>query len=82
MNKSVIGLLLLILLVFTACVPLNDIIYLQDNGKNANEAVTKSELKPYRLQTNDNLMITIKAIDIHSSFFGNQLCNISTTCFL
>ncbi len=73
MNKSVIGLLLLILLVFTACVPLNDIIYLQDNGKNANEAVTKSELKPYRLQTNDNLMITIKAIDPKSvEIFNNS----------
>ena len=79
MNKSVIGLLLLILLVFTACVPLNDLIYLQDKGTKPNEAVTKAELKPYRLQTNDNLMITIKSIDPKSVEIFNNSSNESTS---
>ena len=63
MNKSIIGLLLIISLVFTACVPINDIIYLQDKGKSNNESVSKVESKPYRLQTNDILNVTIKAVD-------------------
>jgi polysaccharide export outer membrane protein len=63
MNKSIIGLMLIILLVFTGCVPINDIIYLQDKGKSNNESLSKVELKPYRLQTNDILNVTIKAID-------------------
>ncbi len=63
MNKSIIGLLLMILLVFTGCVPVKDLIYLQDNGKSTTESVAKVELKPYRLQTNDVLSISIKAID-------------------
>ena len=63
MNKSIIGLMLIILLVFTACVPINDLIYLQDKGKSNNESVSKVEIKPYRLQTNDIINVTIKAID-------------------
>ncbi len=55
--------MLIILLVFTGCVPINDIIYLQDKGKSNNESLSKVELKPYRLQTNDILNVTIKAID-------------------
>jgi len=63
MNKSIIGLMLIIMLGFTACVPVKDIIYLQDKGKSNNESVTKVELKPYRLQTNDIINVTMKAID-------------------
>ena len=63
MNKSIIGLLLIILLFFTGCVPVKDLIYLQDKGKSNTESVAKVELKPYRLQTNDVLSISIKAAD-------------------
>lgn len=55
--------MLIISLVFTACVPIKDIIYLQDKGKSNNESVSKVESKPYRLQTNDILNVTIKAVD-------------------
>lgn len=63
MNKSIIGLMLIVVFVFTSCVPINDIIYLQDKGKSNTESVTKVEMKPYRLQTNDIINVTIKAID-------------------
>ena len=53
----------MISLVFTSCVPIKDIIYLQDTGKSNAESISKIELKPYRLQTNDILSVTIKAID-------------------
>ena len=63
MNKSIIGLMLIILLGFTSCVPINDLIYLQDKGKSNNESISKIEIKPYRLQTNDIINVTIKAND-------------------
>ena len=55
--------MLIVVFVFTSCVPINDIIYLQDKGKSNTESVTKVEMKPYRLQTNDIINVTIKAID-------------------
>ncbi len=55
--------MLMILLVFTGCVPINDLIYLQDKGKSNTESVAKVEAKPYRLQTNDIINVSIKAID-------------------
>ena len=63
MNNRIVYLLLLIGLFFTSCVPTKDLIYLQDKGNSKEEVVNQSNLKPYRLQTNDILSINIKALD-------------------
>ncbi|MEM0541091.1 polysaccharide biosynthesis/export family protein [Flavobacterium sp. j3] len=63
MRKSRIYIFFLLSVIFTSCVPTKDLIYLQDKGNSNNEVVTAAKQKPYRLQTNDILSITIKAID-------------------
>lgn len=63
MNKPKIYLLLLLSVFVTSCIPTKDLIYLQDKKSASNEVVTPSNQNPYRLQTNDILNITIKAID-------------------
>ncbi|OUL62987.1 polysaccharide biosynthesis/export family protein [Flavobacterium sp. AJR] len=64
MNKNSFYLLLLIGALFTSCIPLNDLVYLQDKGATGTESnIAAVESKPYRLQTNDVLSINIKAID-------------------
>ena len=63
MNKPKIYLLLLLSILVTSCIPKKDLIYLQDKKNEANQVVTPSNQNPYRLQTNDILSISIKAID-------------------
>lgn len=64
MNKLLLFLLISIGLIFTSCVPAKDIIYLQNkNNSDADSAINPIVQKPYRLQANDVLSITIKAID-------------------
>jgi polysaccharide export outer membrane protein len=63
MKNSKIHFIFLFSILFASCVPSKDLIYLQDKGNPKNEVVTSSNQKPYRLQTNDILSITIKAID-------------------
>ena len=63
MRKSRIYIFFLLSVFFTSCVSTKDLVYLQDKGNNKNEVVTATKQKPYRLQTNDILSITIKAID-------------------
>ena len=63
MNKPIIYLLLIIGIFLTSCVPTKDLIYLQENEKTTNQAISKVEIKPYRLQTNDIINVSIKAID-------------------
>ncbi|MCF6130418.1 polysaccharide biosynthesis/export family protein [Flavobacterium sp. AS60] len=63
MNQPKIYLLLLLSVLVTSCIPKKDLIYLQDKKGVANEVVTPSNQNPYRLQSNDILSITIKAID-------------------
>jgi polysaccharide export outer membrane protein len=56
--------MLLVGIFFSSCVPQQDLIYLQNkNNAEAVQAVKPVSSKPYRLQTNDVLSITIKAID-------------------
>jgi polysaccharide export outer membrane protein len=63
MNKSILHLLLVGFIV-TSCVPTKDLIYLQDkDDTQVNEVVSQVVSKPYRLQTNDVISITIKALD-------------------
>jgi polysaccharide export outer membrane protein len=62
MSKST--LLLLVSLLFTSCIPTQDLIYLQNkNNSDVANTISAVESKPYRLQTNDIISITIKAID-------------------
>ncbi|RZJ70827.1 polysaccharide biosynthesis/export family protein [Flavobacterium sp.] len=56
-------LFLLIGLLFTSCIPTKDLIYLQGEPTQPGQAVNAVVAKPYRLQTNDILNISIKAID-------------------
>lgn len=63
MSKSVLYLLLVSLL-FTSCIPTQDLIYLQNkNNSDVANTILAVESKPYRLQTNDIISINIKAID-------------------
>ncbi|MFV8327815.1 polysaccharide biosynthesis/export family protein [Flavobacterium sp. ZS1P14] len=64
MSKSGVYLLLIISVLFAACIPTQDLIYLQKKGNLQDDtSIAAVESKPYRLQTNDVLSITIKAID-------------------
>ena len=64
MNKSILYILLGISLFFTSCIPTKDLIYLQNkSGTETGAPITEVMLKPYRLQVNDVLSITIKADD-------------------
>lgn len=64
MTKNCFYILLIISILFTSCIPVKDLVYLQDkssSGEQNNIAAVQS--KPYRLQVNDVLSIDIKAID-------------------
>lgn len=73
MNKQFFYLLLFIVIIFTSCVPRKDLIYLQENNTTSNQTVNEVVYKPYRLQTNDILSISIKALDMKLvEIFGDQ----------
>jgi len=56
--------ILLIGVLFASCIPVKDLVYLQDKGTSDDQTkVLSVESKPYRLQVNDVLSIDIKAID-------------------
>jgi polysaccharide export outer membrane protein len=64
MNKSVLYLWLGISVLFTSCISTQDLVYLQKkNGSETTFPISEVASKPYRLQTNDVLSITIKAND-------------------
>lgn len=64
MNKPIFYLFLSISVLFTSCIPTQDLIYLQKkNSVQTQTSISAVVAKPYRLQTNDVLSITIKAID-------------------
>ena len=64
MNKYVIFLFLSITVLFTSCISTQDLIYLQNKeGLPADNSISAVMSKPYRLQSNDVLSISIKAID-------------------
>jgi polysaccharide biosynthesis/export protein len=64
MKIRVLCLLLFCGLFFTSCIPTKDMVYLQKKTDSvAVSPVNSISLKPYRLQTNDIISISIKAID-------------------
>lgn len=64
MNRFALTILLLTALFFISCVPTKDLTYLQKkDGEPAASAINPVASKPYRLQTNDIVNLTIKAID-------------------
>lgn len=80
MNQPKIYLLLLLSVLATSCIPTKDLIYLQDKKSATNEVVTPSNQNPYRLQTNDILNVTIKAIDSKLvGLFNNTESGAATT---
>lgn len=64
MNKFIRYILLGISVFFTSCIPTKDLVYLQNkSGAATGVPITEVMQKPYRLQINDVLSITIKADD-------------------
>ena len=64
MTKKSFYILLLFSALFTSCIPVKDLWYLQDkNTSGEQNTVSAVESKPYRLQVNDVLSVNIKAID-------------------
>ncbi|SHM19736.1 polysaccharide biosynthesis/export family protein [Flavobacterium chilense] len=64
MTKNGFYILLLIGTLFTSCIPVKDLVYLQDkNSSGEQNNIAAVESKPYRLQVNDVLSVDIKAID-------------------
>ncbi|KAF2333166.1 polysaccharide biosynthesis/export family protein [Flavobacterium daemonense] len=64
MTKNSFFILLLVSVLFTSCIPVKDLVYLQNkNTSEEKNVVAAVETKPYRLQVNDVLSISIKAID-------------------
>jgi polysaccharide biosynthesis/export protein len=54
----------IVTLLFSSCIPVKDLIYLQNKkSSEASATVNEVNLKPYRMQTNDVLSISIKTID-------------------
>ena len=64
MNKHLVYIFLSISVLFTSCIPVKDLVYLQKKDNSVNEnSITMVESKPYRLQTHDVISISIKASD-------------------
>ena len=64
MSKPVLYLLFSISILFSSCIPTQDLIYLQKkNNSDPETTISAVASKPYRLQANDVLSISIKAND-------------------
>ena len=80
MTKNSFCILLLISALFTSCIPIKDLVYLQDKGgSNEQNTISAVESKPYRLQVNDVLSVDIKAIDPKLVAIFNTTENASST---
>jgi len=62
MNTRILYILFLTGVLFTSCVPTQDLIYLQKKGNSSGEVVQRVQNKPYKLQVNDVVNIDVKAI--------------------
>ncbi|MDI1254487.1 MAG: polysaccharide biosynthesis/export family protein [Flavobacterium sp.] len=64
MNLRILFFAILTALSFSSCIPVKDMTYLQKKDKDAVESpINPVVVKPYRLQTNDIVSISIKAIN-------------------
>ena len=65
MNRFLLVAGLLFCLVSTSCIPLKEIVYLQEDENNPNDSIQAlvQQPKPYRVQINDILNIRIKVLD-------------------
>ena len=64
MNNKILFLLLVFGVFFSSCVPIKDLIYLQNKDKSeVSTSVNPINAKPYRLQINDVISVSIKAND-------------------
>ncbi len=63
MNNRLPYIFILLVVFLTSCVPTKDLIYLQNKGTVSKEAVSEVPQKPYRLQVNDVVVISIKSLD-------------------
>jgi len=64
MNKIIVLVLVTAGLIFTSCVPTKDLIYLQNkDNSDSTSVINPVPSKPYRLQTNDIISISIKSLD-------------------
>lgn len=64
MSKKILYLLFFLGVIVTSCIPTKDLTYLQNKDTGVtNDSILKLAFKPYRLQANDVLSITIKAND-------------------
>ncbi len=64
MNKFIRYIVLGISVFFVSCIPTKDLVYLQNKSETKTDSsISEVMLKPYRLQVNDVLSITIKADD-------------------
>ncbi|MGQ7945295.1 polysaccharide biosynthesis/export family protein [Flavobacterium sp. WC2509] len=64
MNKHLLYIYVGIIVLFSSCISVKDLVYLQKKENSEKEnPITMVESKPYRLQTHDVLSITIKAPD-------------------
>jgi len=80
MNKRLLLIFVFISVLFTSCIPVKDLVYLQKKDNSSNEGpVSMVESKPYRLQTHDVLSITIKASDPKLVSIFNPTANGSET---
>jgi polysaccharide biosynthesis/export protein len=67
MNYSRLFLTIMVSLLFVSCIPTKDLIYLQEQESSSNnQTVETIKLTPYRVQINDILNVSIKAIDLKS----------------
>jgi polysaccharide export outer membrane protein len=81
MNMRLIYMSLLISVLFTSCIPVKDLVYLQKKDNSSSEStIAMVESRPYRLQTHDILSITIKALDPKLvAIFNPSATNTATT---
>ncbi|MCD0471039.1 polysaccharide biosynthesis/export family protein [Flavobacterium sp. JAS] len=80
MTKNSFFIFLLISTLFTSCIPIKDLVYLQDkNNSGEQNTISAVESKPYRLQVNDVLSVSIKAIDPKLVSIFNTTDNASST---
>ncbi|PWA04878.1 polysaccharide biosynthesis/export family protein [Flavobacterium psychrotolerans] len=79
MNKTILFLLIVVGLFLASCVPTKDLVYLQNKDNSEGDTViSQVASKPYRLQANDVVNITIKAIDQKLvAMFGNSETSVS-----